>query len=183
MATKSKKTYLTQRLRKDILECSLCGLRFKDNGNVIQADEKEISCGRAVLVKTRYFCSKNCALCFQKEHHNIELISRIEMCEERIESTKQYISTFIKEGKPIPKWVLSVSKLQYIQKRVYGYLFEKKLALAYKLYHDKKEQITEELEIVLEKDDKLYLKMIDDVKDMEVSIDAVESGVRCKSRN
>ena len=105
------------------------------------------------------------------------------MCEERIESTKQYISTFIKEGKPIPKWVLSVSKLQYIQKRVYGYLFEKKLALAYKLYHDKKEQITEELEIVLEQDDKLYLKMIDDVKDMEVSINAVESGVRCKSRN
>ena len=183
MPTGKKKTYASQHRRKDILECSLCGLRFKDNGNVIQAEEKEISCGRAVVVKERYFCSKNCALCYQKEHHNIELISRIEMCEERIESTKQYISTFIKEGKPIPKWVLSVSKLQYIQKKVYGYLFEKKLALAYKLYNDKKEQITEELEIILEKCDKLYLKMIDDVKDMEVSIDAMESGVRCKAGN
>jgi len=108
---------------------------------------------------------------------------RVEEVEQRIESTKQYISTFIKAGKPIPKWVLSVSKLQYIQKKLYGYLLEGKLALAYKLFQDKKELMTEELELVLEANDKLYLKLIDDVKDMEVSIDALESGVRLKSGN
>ena len=108
---------------------------------------------------------------------------RVEECEERLESTKHYISTFVKSGKPIPKWVLSVSKIQHIQKKVYSYLLDQKLALAYKLFQDKKEIITEELELVLEANDKLYLKLIDDVKDMEVAIDALESGVRLKSGN
>ena len=185
MATKGTKYTKTQTQYnlKDFYECSLCGLRFKDNGNVIKAVEKDISCGRSVVLEHKYFCSKNCGLFYQKDHLMGGLKHRVEECEERLESTKHYISTFVKSGKPIPKWVLSVSKLQHIQKKLYGYLLEGKLALAYKLFHDKKEIITEELELVLEENDKLYLKLIDDVKDMEVAIDALESGVRLKSGN
>ena len=169
--------------RTNFYECGLCGLRFKDGSDVIRARLEETSCGRSVVKKHKYFCSKNCALSYQKQNLNEGFNHRVEEIQERIESTKYYISTFIKRGKPIPKWVLSVSKLQYIQKRVYEYLLDNKLALAYKLYQDKKELITEELEIVLGENDKLYLKLIDDVKDMEVSIDALESGVRLNSGN
>ena len=184
MATKMKyaktKSIYT---RTNFYECGLCGLRFKDGSDVIRARLEETSCGRSVVVKQKYFCSKNCALAYQKENLTEGFKHRIEEVEQRIESTKYYISTFIKSGKPIPKWVLSVSKLQYIQKKLYGYLLEGKLALAYKLFQDKKELMTEELELVLEANDKLYLKLIDDVKDMEVSIDALESGVRMNSGN
>jgi len=181
-ATKYTKTK-TQYKRTDFYECGLCGMRFVDGGDVIRARLENTSCGRSVVMEHKYFCSKNCALFYQKENLVEGFKHRVDECEERIQSTKHYISTFIKRGKPIPKWVLSVSKLQHIQKRVYGYLLENKLALAYKLYHEKKELITEELELILEANDKLYLKMLDDVKDMEVSIDALESGIRLKSGN
>ncbi len=169
--------------RTNFYECGLCGLRFKDGSDVIRARLENTSCGRSVVMKHKYFCSKNCALSYQKQNLTEGFKHRVDEVNERIESTKYYISTFIKAGKPIPKWVLSVSKLQHIQKKLYGYLLENKLALAYKLYHEKKELMTEELEIVLESNDKLYLKLIDDVKDMEVSIDALESGVRMNSGN
>jgi predicted nucleic acid-binding Zn ribbon protein len=158
MASTMKKAAKEAAVKKGTFyECGWCGKEGTDA--FYKTERGSVVCGRMVRKEDRSYCSEKCQYVVISQHNRREALACIDYANGFLDMVRKYVAVFIKEGEQIPPQLLQAARLFNIYKKVMTLTVSGDKPSARKLYDEKKETITDQVEELLASNDGYWSDM------------------------